>query len=376
MPVSPPRSAYLHVPFCAHRCGYCNFTVVAGREDLSTVYLDAIERELAGLGGPCPVDTLYVGGGTPTRLSPPLLGRLLQSAREWFPPAPGYEWTVEANPADVGGELLDMLAAAGVTRLSLGGQSFHADKLAVLERDHSAEQIGDAIEACHERGLRASLDLIFAAPGETLDQWETDLRRAVSLDVGHISTYGLTFDKGSAFWSRRESGALLEVDEDLQREMYLAAIDRLGAADFEHYEVSNFARPGRRSRHNEAYWSGRGYYAAGPGAARYVNGVRETNHQSTTTYLKRVLAGESPVAFREELSPEMRAREQLVFGLRRLEGIDLLAFAGATGHAVQDLAGPQIDWLCGLGLLEQVEGRLRLTREGLLVSDAIWPDLL
>jgi oxygen-independent coproporphyrinogen-3 oxidase len=218
--------------------------------------------------------------------------------------------------------------------------------------------------------------LIFAAPGETLDLWFADLDAAIELRPDHISTYGLTFEQGTSFWSRREHGELLGVDEELERAMYAGAIDRLTAAGFEHYEVSNFARPGRRSRHNEVYWSGRGYFAAGAGAARYVGGVRETNHRSVTTWLARVLAGESPVAEREELDPEARAREHLVFSLRRLEGISTSEFRARTGYSVEELAGDAAEKFAALGLFSNDGGRLRLTREGLFVSDAIWPELL
>jgi oxygen-independent coproporphyrinogen-3 oxidase len=158
--------------------------------------------------------------------------------------------------------------------------------------------------------------------------------------------------------------------------MYAEAIDTLAAAGFEHYEVSNFARPGRRSRLNETYWAAKEYYAAGPGAARYVAGVRETNHKSTTTYLKRVLAGESPVAEREELSPDQRAREQLVLGLRRIEGVDRALFAATSGHELSELAGSAIKKFTELKLLSDDGARVKLTREGLFVSDALWPELL
>ena len=187
--------------------------------------------------------------------------------------------------------------------------------LRLLERDHSGHEISRAVELARGAGMHVALDLIFATPGETLDQWLADVDAAIALEPDHISSYGLTFERGTAFWSRRLRGELAGADEELERDMYAAVIDRLTAAGFEHYEVSNFARPGRRSRHNQAYWSGDGYYAAGPGAARYVDGVRETNHRSTTTYLRRVLAGESPVAERERLDPEARARELLVFSL-------------------------------------------------------------
>jgi oxygen-independent coproporphyrinogen-3 oxidase len=224
--------------------------------------------------------------------------------------------------------------------------------------------------------MKVALDLIFAAPGETLAQWASDLDVALALEPDHVSTYGLTFERGTAFWNRRSHGQLSEVDEEVERAMYALAIERLTAAGLEHYEVSNFALPGQRSRHNQAYWSGDGYWAAGPGAARYVDGVRETNHRSTTTYLKRVLAGESPVADREQLSAEARARELLVFGLRRIDGVSRREFAARTGCEFDSLVAEPLRKFVGLGLLADDGERVKLTREGLFVSDAIWPEML
>ena len=262
------RSAYIHVPFCRHHCGYCNFTLVAGRDDLIEEYLRAIEIELALLKFPREVDTLYFGGGTPTHLSLSQFEALAAAVLKWHPLAKGYEWTVEANPADVDVAIIDMLRRFGVTRLSLGGQSFRDDKLRLLERDHSESQIRQSVELARDAGMQVSLDLIFATPGETLTQWRDDLEIGISLEPDHISTYGLTFEQGTAFWNRKAHGQLYEADEELQRDMYALAIDCLMAAGYEHYEISNFARPGRRSRHNQVYWSGDGYYAAGPGAAQ------------------------------------------------------------------------------------------------------------
>lgn len=372
----PPRAAYVHVPFCRHRCGYCNFTLVAGRDDLIADYLRAIDVELATLGTPREVDTLYFGGGTPTHLAPPQFRRLAETVLRWHPLASGYEWTVEANPADVDEAMIDTLRELGVTRLSLGGQSFRAQKLLLLERDHAAADVERAAKLARDAQMQFALDLIFATPGETHDQWLADLDAAIALEPDHISTYGLTFEQGTQFWTRRQHGELAPADEELERAMYAAAIDRLTTAGFEHYEVSNFARPGRRSRHNEAYWSGEGYFAAGPGAARYVDGVRETNHRSTTTYLRRVLAGESPTAEREQLDPESRAREFLVFALRRMEGVVYREFREKSGYSIKELAGDAIGRYCRMGLLDDDGERLRLTREGLFVSDAIWPELL
>jgi oxygen-independent coproporphyrinogen-3 oxidase len=372
-----PQSAYIHVPFCRHHCGYCNFTVIAGREDLAERYLDALAAELTLLQRPRPVNTIFIGGGTPTHLNLPQLERLITSVQQWFPLGYGGEFSVEANPRDaLDVEKLRLLKVHGVTRISLGAQSFHEDKLRILERDHDAVVIRQAVESVQSLNMDVALDLIFGTPGETLAGWHRDLEQAIALAPKHISTYGLTFEKGTTFWGRLTRGELVQADEELERAMYELAIDTLTAARYEHYEVSNFARPEYRCRHNEAYWLGHEYFAAGPGAARYVAGRRETNHRSTTAWMQRVLSGDSPVAESETLSSEEQARERLVFGLRRLEGIDLADFAARFGYTVDALAGAELARFVEQGLLQRAERTLRLTRAGLLISDAIWPYLL
>ena len=371
-----PRSAYIHVPFCAHRCGYCNFTLIANRPDLVDRYLLALERELSGLDSPQPVETIFIGGGTPTYLSPPALERLLQIVLRWFHPADGCEFSVEANPDGLDADRVGVLADYGVTRLSLGAQSFHKDKLRTLERDHSPADIEASVALARRRLKSVSLDLIFAAPGESIDVWQSDLQAALRLSPDHVSTYGLTYERGTTFWGRRLRGELAQLNEEVERAMYAAAIDRLTAAGFEHYEVSNFARPGHRCRHNEVYWAGLPYFAAGPGAARYVGGRREINHRSTTTWMVRVLAGESAVAEAEELTSEDRAREALVLALRRMAGVSRREFLHSTGFEIDQLVGPQLARHVERGLLSDRVDQVRLTREGLFVSDAIWPEYL
>jgi len=392
------RAAYIHVPFCRHRCGYCNFTLVAGRDDLIDAYLEALERELTALGQAHEVDTLFFGGGTPTHLPPQQLERLFAIVRRWLPLAPGGEMSVEANPIDLatgsgvfGGKQssivqhvlppktpdpIGVLREAGVSRVSLGAQSFNTRKLSLLERDHGPAEIQRAFETARNFAKSVSLDLIFGVPGESLSDWQQDLQATLALAPDHVSTYGLTFEKGANFWSRLSRGDLSRVEEETERQMYEAAIDTLTATGYEHYEVSNFAKPGHRCRHNENYWLGGSYFAAGPGAARFVGGIRETNHRSTTTYIARVLSGQSPVAESERLSPEDAARERLVFGLRRLEGIDTRQFATKTGFSVEALGGEDLPRLIDLGLLQLTGDRLRLSRQGLMVSDSIWPEFL
>lgn len=371
-----PRAAYIHVPFCHRRCGYCNFTVLAGHDERIDDYLRALEIELKGLGAPRPVTTLFIGGGTPTRLPLPHWARLLDLVARWFPLRPGGEWTIEGNPEDVSFERVSIAAEHGVTRWSLGVQSFLPWKREFLQRMHTGETIDRAIEYCRRSGAELAVDLIFALPDETVSDWHSDLDQLLARPVQHVSTYSLTLEKGTAFWSRWNKGLLQPLEEDRQAELYLATRRRLRAAGFQHYEISNFALPGCRCRHNETYWLCGPYYAAGPGAARFVGGVREVNHRSTTTWMRRLFAGDSPVAERETIGAELAARERLIFGLRRLEGIDVRAFEEATGFRLDELAGPAIDEFLAAGLLEQSGTTLRLSEPGILVSDALWPALL
>ncbi len=376
LPDDPPRAAYIHVPFCRHRCGYCNFALVADRDDLLESYLAALDLELSWLEGPFEVDTLYLGGGTPSHLPPPLLQQLFEMVLRRFSLGENYEFSMEVNPADVHQELVDVMEHYGVNRVSLGAQSFSARKLKILERDHDATRIEQAVGLLADAIPSISLDLIFAVPGESLEEWNADLDHAIQLAPQHVSTYGLTFEPGTAFERRRQQDEFQQVSEETDRRMYETAIERLVASGMEHYEVSSFALQGKRSRHNETYWSGRSFFGVGPGAASYQQGRRVTNLRSTVGYLRRVHAGESPVVEQDELEPKERAREFLVLGLRRLEGVDEDQFERHSGFSLEELAGPALRRLVDLQLLEKTSRGIRLSREGLLISDSIWPELL
>ncbi len=371
-----PRAAYIHVPFCAHRCGYCDFTLVAGKDHLIGEYLNALDRELQTLQTPREIDTLFLGGGTPTHLSTSELQRLLVLLSRWFILAPGYEFSVEANPAGFDDDKIKLLTHHGVNRVSLGAQAFDLQTLRLLERDHIAETIVDAATRVRRRIANFSLDLIFGVPHQTLAAWRETLRRSIELQPAHISTYGLTYEKGTAFWSRRHHGVVNPLTDDVERAMYAAAMDELPAAGFDQYELSNFARPGGCCRHNRVYWAGGPYFGFGPGAARYIGGRRETNHRSVTTWLHRVFTGRSPIGEAEQLAPEDRAREALVLGLRRAEGVSRRDFLKLTGYVLDDLATPAIRRHVATGLLEDTETGIRLTHKGKFFADSVIIDFL
>ena len=371
-----PASAYIHVPFCVHRCGYCDFTLVAGRDELMADYLRAIEIELSRVEGRPRLETLFFGGGTPTHLPPDSLRALIELIQSLFDFAPDLEFSVEGNPADLSDETLSVLFEARVNRLSLGAQSFDDAMLTTLERDHQADHIADCIERTRAGIPNISLDLIFAVPGQSLELWRQTLDQAIALQPTHLSTYGLTFEKGTAFWARREHGELPQADEELEREMYAMAMDRLEAAGLAQYEISSFARPDFRCRHNQVYWNGGEFFGFGPGAASYLNGQRILNHRSVTTWLKRTLVDELAVGEVESLSPEDRARELLVLGLRQTDGIDPAEFAKRSGIEMRSLAGEAFHRLIKQKLIEETAGRIRLTREGRFLADSVAGELL
>ncbi|MFL5331583.1 MAG: radical SAM family heme chaperone HemW [Gemmataceae bacterium] len=399
-----PRAAYIHVPFCAHHCGYCDFAVVAGRDDFTPAYVDALIRELATLDEPHPVETIFIGGGTPTYLPPAELRRLLAAVRKWLPMSPESgepgcvsarsldatntgrlrnpahrseecEWSIESTPDSLDAERVGILADAGVTRVSIGIQSFNPGMLQALDRRHRVEEIVPAIERVRSRIRSMSLDLIFGVPGQTLVDWKRDLETAVALQPDHLSCYGLTYERGTPMWRDRQAGQVKALDEEIEREMFLFAHDELPKHGYEHYEISNYAKPSQHCRHNEVYWANHAYLGFGLGAARYVNGRRELNTRSLTDYIARIAAGRSAVIQSEVLDPEERARETLTTQLRRREGVSRAEFAEQTGIALDALAGRAIARLAEIGLLTEDGDRISLTREGLCVADAVLTEL-
>ena len=371
-----PRAAYVHVPFCRHRCGYCDFAVVAGRDDLVDRYLGAIGQELGRLPAALDLDTLYVGGGTPSHLGAEGLRRLWGAFAGRLAPVAGAEVTIEANPADVDAALVAAAVACGVSRVSLGAQSLSARTLAALDRDHTPEQVRRAVALLLGAGLAVNIDVMTAAPGQSLAEVERDLDDVLDLGVHHVSVYCLTWERGTRFIGLLNRGALERAEEDLERRMFEGAIERLEAGGFEHYEVSNFARPGHRCRHNERYWDCHSWEAFGPGAARFDGRTRTTNHRSPFTWMRRVEAGLDPAADHDRMTAEGAARERIVVGLRRRDGIVREAFQRESGLSFDGLAGDLVRGWVANGWAVDDGARVRLTRSGLLLSDSLWEGVL
>jgi len=371
-----PRAAYVHIPFCAHHCGYCDFAIAVGQDHQIDRYLDALSLELATLETPQPVDTLFLGGGTPTHLSARQLGRLLTEIHRWLRLTPGGELSLEANPDSLSADKVAVLADHGVTRVSLGAQSFHPHLLEMLDRTHRPDEVPRAVERVRRRIPQVSLDLIFGVPGQSAEHWRADLRQALALQPDHLSTYGLTYEEKTPLWKRRQRGLIQPVPEESEREYYQLAMEMLTAAGFEHYEISNFALPGRRSRHNQVYWANHAYFGFGMGAAHYVRGRRSLNTRNLAEYLRRVHAGESPMVESEELDARERARETMAVQLRRCGGIDRPAFREQTGLDLDVVVGLALAFLVEQALLHDNGQRVYLTHEGKFVADGVIERLL
>jgi len=374
------RHVYVHVPFCRRRCGYCDFALVADRDDLVDRYLEALARELCRLEPAAACETLYLGGGTPSHLGPDGLRRLFALVWERVgpPPAdgPDAEVTLEANPLDVTPALVTAARECRVNRVSLGAQSLDAATLRRLDRDHEPADVRAAAERLLEAGMRVNVDLMIAAPGETVTEVERDLDAVAALGCDHVSVYCLTWEKGTAFEAARRRGLVRAVDDAEERRMFETAITRLEQAGYEHYEVSNFARPGRRCRHNEAYWDCRPWEGFGPGAARFDGRTRVVNHRGVVAWIERVLAGREAHGEVERMTAAEAARERVVVGLRRRDGLRREAFREAAGFDLDAIAGKAIRRWVAAGHAVDDGASVRLTSAGLLVSDGLWAEVL
>jgi oxygen-independent coproporphyrinogen-3 oxidase len=370
---------YVHVPYCRHVCPYCDFNVVASANPPEAGYVATLIAELRAWA----VDetwrgrrlqSVYVGGGTPSLFSPAGVAALLEAAARHFGIDDGAEITLEANPGTVTRASLAGYRAAGVNRLSLGAQSFHPQLLRTLGRDHAAGDTHEAMAAARAAGFdNISLDLIFAVPGATPADWDADLRAAIALAPEHVSAYALTYEAGTPFHGWRTSGRLSPVDDDIEAAMAEATGTMLAAAGYTRYEISSWSRPGFASRHNQAYWDGSDYLGLGAGAHSFTAGPparRWANTRPPDTYRDAISRKDTAVDKEERLSPAQAESDAVITGLRRLVGIDSGAFARRFGRPLEQ-AFPQLTRLVEDGLLEQSGTYVRLTPRGLAFADTV-----
>ena len=367
--------AYVHIPFCAVRCGYCDFNTYTASELRGVThdsYPDALAHEIAlarrvldDAGHAEPLSTVFFGGGTPTLLPAAALVGVLDRLRDAFGIVEGAEVTVEANPDTVDSAALQRLRDGGVTRASIGMQSAVPHVLAALDRTHDPARVPEAVAAAKSAGLETSVDLIHGAPGESLDDWRRSLEAAIALEPDHISAYALIVEPGTALARRIRRGEVPEVDDDLQADMYELADELLAAAGYEWYELSNWSRGGAHpSRHNLAYWHDTDWWGFGPGAHSHVNGTRFWNAKHPAAYAARLARGESPAQGRERLDARQRDAERVLLRTRLREGLatDRLPHPERVAELIAD------------GLVEPaaaLRGRVVLTLRGRLLADVV-----
>lgn len=386
-----PFSVYLHVPYCRVRCGYCDFNtytnLTMGDGASASDYVSTLEGELrlararmeeAGL--PIrPAETIFVGGGTPTMLPPEDLTRMLGLVRETFGLVDGAEVTTEANPETVDERGLAALAEGGFTRVSFGMQSAVPHVLATLDRTHRPERVPQVVEWAKRAGLSQSVDLIYGTPGESMEDWARSLDAAVAMEPDHVSAYALVIEEGTKMWSQVRRGELPMPEDDDEATKYEMADAALAAAGYEWYEISNWARPGKECRHNEAYWRDWDWWGAGPGAHSHLGDVRMWNTKHPVAWAAQIQGGRLPVAGHEVIDAESRELERVMLGIRLREGMELASFPRLGEDDVEPGRTPRhlvpvVAQLVGDGLLDgaaAATGRAVLTLRGRLLADRV-----
>lgn len=378
----PSLAVYVHIPFCAKHCAYCDFNTYVEKAQSRLVLdtVDALCQDIALTArslSPTFVSTIFFGGGTPTFLNGAQLARILRTIQENFEVAPDAEISSEANPASSDAEKFAAMREAGFNRLSIGVQSFDDTLLVALDRFHTAGEAECALSAARAAGFdNLNLDLMFGLPKQNLPLWQATLERALTLQTEHLSLYALTLEPGTRF-ERLEAGGKLDLpDEDDELAMYEQAISTLTAAGYEHYEVSNFARRGFRAQHNLTYWHNEEYLGFGPGAVTYLNGVRWKRERLPLRYVQKVRAGSDLSVESECLDAEGTLGETMMLGLRLLDGLPLQRVRDRFGVEPLDRFAPQIADLTERGLLTLDADTLRLTHRGLLLANTVLSDFL
>lgn len=379
---------YVHIPFCVRKCLYCDFYSVETSHcqvsqrhhalDLGQeTFLQALEEELNNLPEGFRPETVFIGGGTPTELSDHDFKSLLSLISESIDIDHVVEWSCEANPGTLTETKAAMFKPAGIHRVSLGVQSFQPANLEFLGRIHNGEEAEGSVALLRRQGIaNINLDLMFGVPGGTMEMLRDDLRRLLRLRPAHIACYCLTYEDGTPLTELKNQGYIHALNPEQELEQYQEVIRTLKEAGYRQYEISNFALPGFECRHNRLYWSAGEYIGVGPAAHSHWQGARFGNVRSIDAWCSGLLSGTPVRDFEERLEPEAKARESLIMNLRCLEGVDTQRFESDTGFALESLYEGELAELVEEGLLEQVDGRLRLTERGLFLSNRVFIELV
>ncbi len=385
VPTDAPIGVYIHVPFCAHICPYCDFTTYAGKENLIPAYVDAVVREIelrAGEAGNRPAATVYLGGGTPSLLAAGEVDRILTTVRTHLDVLPAAEITMEANPNNLNEPDLAGYLQAGVNRLSIGAQTLDRRGLRTLGRQHEAVDVLASLQAARRVGFeRINLDFIFGWPGQTRESWQRDLQALIDMgDEGpdHLSLYSLIIEPGTPYADAAARGILHMPDDDATADLYEDAIAMLGAAGWDHYEIANWCRePNGYSRHNAIYWQHGDYLGIGAGAFGTMNGNRVMNQLLPERYINDLASGTLPQSNTEVLDSSTALGETMMLGLRLLnDGVEAAAFAARHGVALSEAFGDEIARMQGLGMLETTGSGIRLTTRGMMLANSVVAEFL
>lgn len=359
---------YIHIPFCRQKCLYCDFYSAEYSESLAGSYISVILKELQGLSQDFP--SIYIGGGTPSILSLDLLDKLLSGLKKFIKPE--MEFTIEVNPESVDSEKLNLFLDKGINRISIGAQSFDDKKLNSLGRIHNAKQASEAIGLSKKSGFKnINIDMIFGVGGENLKAWQSELEKAIGCGCQHISCYSLSYEKDTPLFRMREKKAIAPLDDEIAADMYAYTISCLPKMGFEHYEVSNFAKPGFECAHNLNYWDNNSYVGLGPSAVSYADGSRSENVRDAEEYVDRYKKGASLVARSKKLSGIKMAKETAGVKIRVKQGIDYDWFKNKTGFDFKEIEKDALGDLAEQGLIEYNEKNVRLTDKGFLFSDTV-----
>jgi oxygen-independent coproporphyrinogen-3 oxidase len=373
---------YVHIPFCVKKCEYCSFVSYPAVKGARSRFIEALFMEINMRGRTLPpeekaVDSVYIGGGTPTCLSGEALAAIMREIFACFSVSGTAEITVETNPGTADEEKYASLKRAGINRLSIGVQACHRDLLKTLGRLHSYSDAVKAFLDARSAGIdNISLDLIFGIPGQTFEQWHSCLETVAELRPEHISAYGLQLEEGTPLFNKVGEGILEPCPEDLEAEMYLDLIETLESYGYIHYEISNFSLPGYFCRHNLRYWRNLDYLSLGPSAHSYLKGRRFSNEPGLDRYVERLQAGDLPVCWEEETGPATEMSETAFVGLRLIEGLDTELFRKRFGKDIYDVYGKEIEHLTALKLIKTGGGRIYLTKRGILLGNLVFSEFV
>jgi oxygen-independent coproporphyrinogen III oxidase len=366
---------YIHIPYCLHKCGYCDFNSHPENQEESVRYVEALLSELKFYSTTVKkysVLTVFMGGGTPTILPHLQLKRILQTVRQNFNLTLDCEITIEANPATIKLETLQEIRSAGYNRISIGVQSFDEKELQLLERVHNEEEIHSTVHRARAANFKnLSMDLMFALPDQTIGKWQSHLKQAIAKKPDHLSTYNLTIEPATAFFKLNEKGKLCLPQEDIQLEMYKITIQELEDAGYTQYEISNFSKPSMESKHNINYWNNGEYLGVGAGASSYLNGERFKNENLPSIYIRNIETKSNAIDTRERLEPLQAMGETLMLGLRLLKGISIDVFENRFQVSFQKVYGKAVESLLNQELITFNQNRIALSRKGLFLADSV-----